>query len=287
MIHTKYNVAAIWIGLLILFGCSQSKPPEPTLSVNTESFGRVGDSIRFAGLDWTVKIHENSQWGPGPNYFSGDEQDITIDSVGALHMKIVNRGGKWLSTEVVSDKNMGFGTYVFTVDADLENIPDNIVLGLFTWDNNTFQTDGNSEVDVEVSKWNNKAETRTLQYGVQPIFFGQFNEERKHRPQYDLGTLKGLTTHAFTWTETEITWISYAGPTYGQGKVLGEWSFDNTQPARVKREGGQTSDPIVIPQPGSETNARINLWLVNDGGQGPSNGKELEIVIKDFKYIPL
>ena len=276
------------LGLIILFGltaCYQSPPPDP--SVNTTDFGRVGDSIRFAGLDWTVKIHETSKWGPGPNYFSGNERDITIDSNGYLHMKIVKRNDKWYSTEVVSDKNMGFGTYIFTVDADLEDISDNIVLGLFTWDNNTFQSDANSEVDIEVSKWNNNAEVRTLQYGVQPIFFGQLNEERKYRPGYPLGSLKGVTTHAFTWTENEITWVSYAGSTYGQGQVLGEWSFDDSQPARVKEEGGKTSDPVVIPKPGSETNARINLWLVNDGGQGPEKGRDVEIIIRDFKYIPL
>ncbi len=276
-------------GLLVvstsLVACQQSAPPDP--SVNTETFGRVGDSIHFAGHDWTVKIHETGKWGPGPNYFSGNERDITIDDNGYLHMKIVKRNDKWFSTEVVSDKNMGFGTYIFTVDADLENISDNIVLGLFTWDNNTFQTDGNSEVDIEVSKWNNKAEQRTLQYGVQPIFFGQLNEERKHRPEYPFGSLKGVSTHAFTWTEKEITWVSYAGDTYGQGTVLGEWSFDDTQPARVKQEGGNTSEPIVIPKPGSETNARINLWLVNDGGQGPETGRDVEIIIRDFQYIPL
>ncbi len=86
-------------------------------------------------------------------------------------MKIVKRNDKWFSTEVVSDKNMGFGTYIFTVDADLEDISENIVLGLFTWDNNTFQTDANSEVDIEVSKWSNKDQERTLQYGVQADLF--------------------------------------------------------------------------------------------------------------------
>ncbi len=121
-----------------------------------------------------------------------------------------------------------------------------------------------------------------------PIFFGQLNEERKYIPDYPLGSLKGITTHAFTWTEKEITWISYAGDTYGQGKVLGEWSFDDTQPTRVKQEGGKTSEPIVIPKPGSETNARINLWLVTGGSnQGPTKGKDVEMIIRNFEYRPL
>jgi hypothetical protein len=270
---------------IFLFGCKQSSPPEP--SVNTEQAGRVGDSIRFAGLDWTVKVHETGQWGPGPNYFSGNEQDITIDSNGYLHMKIVNRDGKWFSTEVISDKNMGYGTYVFTIDADLEDIPENIVLGLFTWDNNTFLSDANSEVDIEISKWGDKSDLRTLQYGVQPINFGTLYPERMHRPEYPLGKLKGVTTHGFRWSDTTITWASYTGETYGQGELLGEWKFDTSFPARVKEEGGAKSVPVIIPAPGSETNARINLWIATWFSAGPSDGKEQEIIIRDFEYTPL
>ncbi|MFT5512100.1 MAG: hypothetical protein ACI8SE_000495 [Bacteroidia bacterium] len=273
------------IGVTLLLGCKQSSPP--ARSVNTEVSGRVGDSIRFAGLDWTVKVHETGQWGPGPNYFSGNEQDITIDSNGYLHMKIVNRDGKWFSTEVVSDKNMGYGTYVFTIDADLEDIPENIVLGLFTWDNNTFQSDANSEIDIEISKWGDTTDLRTLQYGVQPINFGVLYPERMHRPEYPLGKLKGLTTHGFRWSDSTITWASYSGDTYGQGELLGEWQFDTSFPARVKEEGGSKSVPVIIPAPGSETNARINLWIATWYALGPANGKEQEIIIRDFDYSPL
>lgn len=283
--NTPKNYLIILLGVALFIGCHQSDPPKP--SVNTVSFGRVGDSIRFAGLDWTVKIHETGQWGPGPNYFSGSEQDITIDSNGYLHMKIVQRNGKWFSTEVVSDKAMGYGTYTFTLDGNLEDIPENIVLGLFTWDNNTFYSDANSEVDIEISKWGDKTDERTLQYGVQPINFGTLYPERMHRPEYPLGKLKGVTTHGFNWTDTAITWASYSGDTYGQGELLGEWKFDTSFPGRVKEEGGNKSVPVVIPAPGSETNARINLWIATWYDPAPADGKEQEIIIRDFSYEAL
>ncbi len=282
------NITAVAASICVFFlinGCKIGDPPSVS-SVNTETSGRVGDSIRFAGLDWTVKVHENQMWGPGPNFFSGNENDITIDSNGFLHMKIVNRGDKWYSTEVVTDKAMGYGTYIFTIEGNLEDIPENIVLGLFTWDNNTFKTDANSEVDIEISKWGNKNDPWTLQYGVQPINFGTLYEERMYRPEYDLGKMKGVTTHAFTWTEEKISWVSYAGDTYGSGEVLGEWEFDKSFPGRVKEEGGNKSVPVVIPAPGSETNARINLWVTTWSGAGPSDNKEQEVIIRNFEYIP-
>ncbi len=38
-----------------------------------------------------------------------------------------------------------------------------------------------------------------------------------------------------------------------------------------------------IPYPGDE-NARINLWLLN--GLPPSNGQEVEVVIRKFEFVP-
>lgn len=277
----------IYLLAIIMVSCHQSDPPEVAKSVNTETFGRVGDSVRFSGLDWTVKIHETGQWGPGPNFFSGHEDDIILDSNGYLHMKIVNRDGKWMSTEVVANDKMGYGTYIFTLDGDFENIPENIVLGLFTWDNTSFKEAANSEVDIEISKWGNKSDPWTLQYGVQPINFGTLYPERMYRPEYPLGEFTGVTTHGFLWTDTAIHWRSYAGDVYGKGKLLGSWRFDTSNPARVKEEGGQKSDAIVIPKPGNETTARINLWITPWVSPAPTDGKEQEMIIRRFEYRPL
>jgi len=274
------------IGLFSLWSCHQSDPSDFTQSKDG-SFGRTGDKIRFSGFDWTVKIHEDNQWGPGPNYFSGDSNDITLDSNGYLHMKIVNRNGKWMSTEVVSDANLGYGRYIFTIDGDFEDIPENIVLGLFTWDNHTFEAEANSEVDIEISKWGNKNDDWTLQYGVQPINFGTLHPERMHRPKYTLGQLKGVTTHAFTWTSSKITWESFEGDSYGQGRQIGSWTFDTNNPARVKSENGKDSRPVIIPAPGQNTNARINLWIAPWVSTAPTDGKEQEFIIRSFRYQPI
>lgn len=278
--------SALIIGLMM--SCHQSDPPGPKqVDISDPDFGREGNKIKFSGRKWWVKIYEDRQWGPGPNYFSGNEEDITIDNKGHLHMKIVNRNGKWMSTEIVSEDVMGYGTYIFTIDGDIENIPENIVLGLFTWDDETFQTQANSEVDIEFSKWGNANDQRTLQYGVQPINFGTLHPEREYRPQYTLDKLIGTTTHAFTWTKDKIYWASYIGDTYGQGELLAEWTFDQNNPGRVKEENGRRSNPIVIPAPGPNTNCRINFWITPWVNSVPTDGKEQEIVITKFEYRPL
>jgi hypothetical protein len=280
----KYIIIAIVV--IAPLACKQSDPPvKQTTPVDISA--RVGDSIRFSGLDWTVKVHETQQWGPGPNYFSGHEDDITIDQNGYMHLKIVQRNNKWMSTEVVSDLNLGYGTYTWTLEGDYETIPENIVLGLFTWDNNTFATQANSEVDIEISKWGDKSDPYTLQYGVQPILFSTLFPERRFRPQYSFGDLKGVHTHAFTWTDSLISWVSYSGDIFGQGKVISSWTFDLNNPSRVKEENGNRSAPIIIPKPGATTNARMNLWIAPWINPAPTDGKEQEIIIRKFTYNPL
>lgn len=281
----SFRLMLVFVALSLMLSCHQSDPPP--LGVNTESFGRVGDSVRFSGYDWTVKIHETSMWGPGPNFFSGDERDIFLDEKGFLHLRIDRRNDKWMSTEVVADQFTGYGTYRWTIEGNPDAFPENVVLGLFTWDNNTFAQEANSEVDIEFSKWGNAAQARTLQYGVQPINFGPYYPERDFKPEYRSGDINGISTHEFTWTDTLISWRSYKGDQAREEFMIGSWTFNRNNPARVKNEGGNASRAIIIPAPGTTTSARINFWILTGMAPGPTNNLPLEIIIRKFEYIPL
>jgi hypothetical protein len=265
------------IGMVcLLFGCKQSDPP---------NFGRVGDVVLFSGYEWNVKHAETVQ-GPGPNWFSNDPDDIYVDDQGYLHMWINERDGKWFATEIVSEDTMGYGTYKFTIEGDFVNMPDNVTVGLFTWDNNSFYEHANSEIDVELSKWGETEKQNTLQYAVQPVSFSTFFPERVFNPSDTEDYLIGVTTHVFNWTDSLITFKSYFGEDELAANQIAEWSFGLDNPPRVKEEGGQSSLPIVIPGPGNTTNARINYWLQPWINQGPSGGVPQELIVRHFSYSP-
>ena len=271
MTHKIVFVFLLFFGLV---SCQQSNP---------QFNQRDGDVLTFSGRKWDIKTGFN---GPGPNFFTNHPNDVYIDDDGYLHLAVAEREGTWYCTEVVSQDTFGYGTYIWTIQGDPVNIDRDIVLGLFTWDNNTFQEEANSEVDIEFSKWGDPKEKYTLQYGVQPIFFGPYNEERVFKPEAENSNWIGVSTHAFTWTDTLITWKSWKGDTYGVGDPVTSWSFDLNNPARQKFEGSNVSDPVVIPAPGSTTNARMNLWL-NSGVEGPTFPIRTEIIIQKFDYLPL
>jgi len=264
---------------MIFSACEQSDPPEPT-----EQFGRDGNIISFSGIDWMIKSNGQLQ-GPGPNFFSNREEDIFFDDNGYLHMRIAKDGDTWYSTEVVSVDTMGYGTYTFTVDGDFQGLPNNVVVGLFTWDTNTFYEQANSEVDIEFSKWGGPDDDPVLQYGVQPIAFSEYFAERVHKPVGSKELMNGVSTHSFQWTEEFIQWKSYLGASAIETNLRHEWTFDLNNPPRVKEEGNSASLPIIIPAPGSTTNARINFWTLP--WVGFADDAPLEIVIRRFEYEPL
>jgi len=275
MDRLKVTVAILTISGL--FACHQSEPEV--------SIGRVGEIVRFAGRTWDVKSSEQPV-GPGPNYFSNYYNDVWVDEYGWLHMHIAEHDGIWYSSEVVSRDTMGYGTYTFTVQADPMSFAENVVFGLFTWDDSTFFTDGNSEVDIEFSKWGDTLSNQPLTYSVQPVNFGTFYPERTKEVFFDLNKLSGVTTHQFKWSSEIIEWKSFEGATT-EGQVISQWNFDLNHPPRVKSEGGNTSAPIIIPSPGNHTNTRINLWCLPYAFPGPNNKKPHEVIIRNFVYSPL
>ncbi|MCT4622791.1 MAG: hypothetical protein N4A46_04140 [Schleiferiaceae bacterium] len=260
----------------LLWACKQGDP-----SFNQ----RTDDVLTFSGMKWRIKSGFD---GPGPNNFTNHPNDVFIDDNGHLHLSVTERNGVWNCTEVILADTFttGYGTYIWTTQGDPVNIDRNIVLGLFTWDYNTFQEAANSEVDIEFAKWGDPEEEYTLQYGVQPIAFGPYNEERVHKPEANNNNWIGTSTHAFTWTDSLITWESWSGPDYGVGDPAASWSFDLNNPPKRKFENGNISDPIIIPAPGNTTGPHMNLWLVN-GPEGPFVPIRHEIIIQKFQYIPL
>src|SRR5205823_5649069 len=111
-------------------------------------------SIAFSALEWSVK---DVRWGPDDNSFSAHPDNVSVDRLGHLHLKITKRGGEWQSAEVIAKKAFGYGRYVFYLSSRVDLLNENVVVGLFTWDTNACHAnDSNGEVDIEFSRWGDK-----------------------------------------------------------------------------------------------------------------------------------
>src|SRR5438034_3134844 len=93
-------------------------------------------TISFSGYTWSVKTSVGPV-GPGPNYFSDSTNNVSVDAQGRLHLRITHTGGNWYCAEIVCQRTLGYGNYVFHVDGTPATLDANVVLGLFTWSNAT------------------------------------------------------------------------------------------------------------------------------------------------------
>jgi hypothetical protein len=211
-----------------------------------------GRGIHFSGYDWSTKI-ASVLVGPGPNYFRDAEDSAWVDDQDRLHLRVhPDESGAWAAAEVVLQATLGYGTYTFVVDGPLEAVDPNVVLGLFTW--NDDPTQSHRELDIEFARWGDP-QAPNGQYTVQPF------QIDGHESWF--ATLPGArrTTHVLRWRPDRVAFTSA-----DERDVFA---------AHVFTDG--------VPAPGGEQ-VRINLWL--DGGRPPIDGMPAEVIIESFSFQP-
>ena len=218
--------------------------------------------LAFSGYDWSVKDSRELTTGPGNNYFSDSASNAWVATDGRLHMKIARRAGRWYCAELVSLRSFGYGTYRITLDSPADALDARAVLGLFTWND-----DGpyvHRELDVEVSRWTNAADTNNAQFVVQPY------DTPGHLLRYRVPAAAATSTHSFAWASNRVDYASQTG-TYGlppaTNAITAQWAFTTNG----------------VPLAGGE-NFRINLWLADTNG--PADAQDEEVIISRFVFVP-
>jgi hypothetical protein len=205
--------------------------------------------LRFSGYDWRVKTSRGSV-RPGPNVFGANA--VTVDPQGRLHLRVYRDGNRWVCGEVISRRNFGYGEYRFVV-ADTVGLDINTVLGLFTWDSNAKEKFFR-EADIEISRWGEE-NAPAGQFVIQP-YVRPGNRVRFALPPGPLG-------FSFRWMPGRLLFRAVA-----RGKVVHEHLFTKG-----------------VPEPDQENiNIRLNMWQYRS--LPPTDGKTVEAVIENFKFLP-
>jgi len=235
-------------------------------------------SLNFADREWWIKSSPEIQ-GPGNNLFH--HRNSWVDWAGHLHLQVAKRKGQWTCAEVFSKDHMGYGRYEITVDGEFGDIDPNLVFGFFTWNPDNFESQANSEIDIEFSKWGYPLAPRVLHYSVHPVSLEKLHLERFRsgnvRPEF----WNGRSRHVIEWRDTSVTFSSYLDIVPDGPVSTYHYSFNN--PARVKGKEGERSAPITVPQPGENNQVRFNFWIFGEA-DAPLSQKGSEVIIRDFKY---
>jgi hypothetical protein len=157
---------------------------------------------------------------------------------------------------VTLTKNLGYGTYLFTV-ADVSHLEPATIFSAFTWDE--LPTDPNHrEMDVEISRWGDPA-GENGRYIIQPYYVPS-NVSRFKVPAAQL-------TFSMRWEPGKALFQTFRGDsTKTKSHTIAEHLFT-----------------AGVPSPGHES-IRMNFCPV-DNHQVPQQHPS-EIVVENFQYLP-
>jgi len=242
---------ALFAVLLICSAASQNRE---------KSKIRWGEPFSFSGYDWQAKATTRGRVGPGPNLYSSDRDNVWIDDAGHLHLRTTYKKNRWWCAEIASIESFGYGTYKFHLEKVPDELNEQVVLGLFTWDDDPDQY--YREIDIEVSNWGDPARDNT-QFVVQP------HGAPNHKSSFDSPLTESPLIYSFNWTKTKISFQAIDATLFNQAEdsIVHEWVYSG-QP---------------IPSPANE-NARVCLWLYQ--GKPPTDRREVEVILSRFEFIP-
>ena len=225
----------------------------------------VGPSAGAADLTWkghTWKVTSGGMAG----VCQGDPNNVSVDANGYLHFKISNNGGTWTASEMFTTDTLGFGTYQWQVDGPIDKYDKNIVLGLFPYGPAAnIGADGTNEIDIEYSRWGqaNGANGDWTDYPASGKTIGELS--------FDFTLDSTLSTSRFVWTSSSIQSFLIGGlqPVDSTTGLIKTWTY---APPNATTNIPQSPMPLGM-----------NLWCFD---APPSNGQPIEIVIRDFQFVP-
>ena len=163
------------------------------------------------------------------------------------------------------EKRLGFGRYQFQVEGPIDRLDDNVVLGLFNYPTRDVGGDASNEIDIEFARWGS-AKNPIGNFTVWPV-------EKALKPTSKTFhfTLTGNgSTHRFDWSSARVLYKSLQGCRDDDEQEFAQWVFEPVDP--LKRVSQQ---PMPV---------HLNLWLFQ--GRPPKDQKEVEVVIRAFKFGP-
>jgi hypothetical protein len=263
-----------------LFGVLQSPTDPPPdvyydqVTVFSESYPTIydmqwgdfpgGRTLDFAGRTWRVK--GPGYYGPGPNSFSHDADNVWVDGDDQLHLTVKNEGGTWYCTEIALVETLGYGDYIFTSVGRLDLLDPAVVFGLFIWQYGPCYDDAYTwwnpynEFDIEFSRWGDPGR-EIGQFIAQPYYWsGTYS-------RFDYTFSEGeITSHAFRWLPDRIECRSWRGGPIDEApeNMIHTWTYTGPH----------------IPRP-EIPRVHLNLWRCCDN---PSSNQE--VVLREFHHFP-
>ena len=216
--------------------------------------------LTWQGHAWAVT--NGGMAGVAPD----NPKNVSIDSKGYLHLRIINFAGKWTASQLFTVDNLGFGTFQWVVEGDVWNMDPNTVLGLFPYGlENGIGQDGSNEIDIEFSQWASTCGCNA-DFTIYPAVFRQYKSSFNRN--FTVSNGKNLTTARMVWSSTSVVFTIMSGdqPIGTTANVLQTATYTSTNTTNIPQQ------PIPV---------GMNLWAYT---ALPSTNQF--VIIRSFQYAP-
>jgi hypothetical protein len=216
-------------------------------------------TLKFAGRRWQ---RYDGVFINNINYCTTN--NVYVDEKDRLHITLLNSNSVWYSGGVKSQESLGFGEYRWYLDTRIDALDPNLVLGLFTYEEEEVFGTNHNEIDIEITAAFDGMQTNSISCTIQPYTIPD------HVHQIPLDRSCTQTTHRFIWRPDEVRFQSYTGHSRepaSSNDIISEWTFDGHG----------------IPVEGNDK-THMNLWLFFTNR--PALTQHTEVIIKDFDFIP-
>ena len=196
----------------------------------------------------------------------GDPTNVSIDDKGYLHLRIVERDGKWTASEMFTLERFRFGTYQWTVEGNVYDMDKSTVLGLFPYGPiHHIGVDAENEIDIEFSKWNNTCHGCNADFTVYPST-GNHKPNGASAWENNFHVSGGaITTARIEWASEHIVFTL----------MNGAHAIGTT--AEVIKTETYASDKNDIPQ--QAVPVGINLWCFRE-----TPARTQSVIIRSFEF---
>jgi MYXO-CTERM domain-containing protein len=224
-----------------------------------------------AGADAATLAWKGHTWqltsGGMAGVCQGDPKNVTVDANDYLHLRISNGTTGWTASELFTTDRLGFGTYQWQVDGPIDSYDKNVVLGFFPYGPAAgIGADGTNEIDIEYSRWGQASGPNGdwTNYPASGTTIGELSYT------FSLASAT-LSTSRFVWSSASIADALLSGlqPVDGTTGLIKSWTYAPANPT------------VNIPQ--QPLPLGMNLWCFDSP---PSDGKPIEIVSRDFIFVP-
>jgi hypothetical protein len=283
---------------------------------------RTGCVVNFNNYEWwtafTFNRNEGYYNGGLGTIFAPEH--VFVDGKGDLHLRLAkdwNNNTEWAGAEAVlmfnagpprTQANLGYGDYLVTAEivkpqnATFATYDPNVALGMFTYERPATGSQDNParEIDLaEISRWGwnhvtpaacpftgtqGSFDNMTLCQGSAQFALQDFTRHSGMVTRYDIGRTNKITL-VMKWRAGEVTFEKYNG-VHKLDNLPTQEKFEWTTPLALRD---------FVPTPGC-ARFHINLWLSNfydtnwnhlppfAPHAGPTDGEEVEVVIRNFEF---